>query len=253
MRLAGKVAVVTGAGAGIGRAAAVLFGREGAQVVAVNMDPPRGEEVLGEIRAAGGQAVRVQADVSQSADVQRMVSEALAAYGRIDILVNNAGIWIPGDVVQTTEADWRHIMDVNVTSIFLAMKYTIPHMVARGGGSIVNVSSEVGLVGACGMLAYSVSKTAVIALTRSTALDFVANGVRVNCVCPGRTVTPLVEAHIALAADREAERVRLSSDRPMMRMGEPDEIAAGILYLASDESPYATGSVLAIDGGYTCR
>ncbi len=253
MRLAGKVAIVTGAGAGIGRATAGLFAREGAKVVIVNRDPQRGAEALEEIRAAGGEAVRVQADVSQSTDVQRMVQEAMEAYGRIDVLVNNAGIFMPGNVVQTSEADWQHIMDVNLTGIFLCMKYTIPQMVKQRGGSIVNVSSEAGLVGICDMLAYTVSKAGIIALTRSTALDFVGDHIRVNCVCPGRVLTPLVEEHIALSEDREAARVRLSSDRPMMRMGQVDEIAAGILYLASDESPYATGSVLAIDGGYTCR
>jgi meso-butanediol dehydrogenase / (S,S)-butanediol dehydrogenase / diacetyl reductase len=253
MRLAGKVAIVTGAGAGIGRATAVLFAREGAKVVVVNRDPQRGADVLNEIRTAGGEAIRVQADVSQSADVQRMVREAVAIYNRVDILVNNAGIFIPGNVVQTSEADWQHIMDVNLTGVFLGMKYAIPQMVEQGGGSIVNISSEAGLVGICDMLAYSVSKAGIVALTRSTALDFVARHIRVNCVCPGRVLTPLVEEHIALSEDREAARIRLSSDRPMMRMGEVDEIAAGILYLASDESPYATGAVLAIDGGYTCR
>ncbi len=253
MRLADKVAIITGAGAGIGRATALLFAREGARVVVADFDPKGGAETVRDIRKNGGQATFVQVDVSNASDVQGMVKATLDNYGRLDILVNNAGIFIEGNVVGTTEADWHRILAINVTGVFLCMKYCIPEMIKGGGGSIVNISSEAGLVGVANMLAYTASKGAVISLTKSTALDFVSHKIRVNCICPGRTLTPLVEQHISWSDDPEAARRALSEDRPMKRMGKPEEIAAGILFLASDEAPYATGAVLSIDGGYVAQ
>jgi NAD(P)-dependent dehydrogenase (short-subunit alcohol dehydrogenase family) len=251
MRLTDKVAIITGAGAGIGRATALLFAKEGARVVVADLDPKGGAETVDLIKKDGGEATLALTDVSKASDVQNMVKTTLETYGRLDILVNNAGIFAEGSVVETTEADWHRLLRVNLTGVFLCMKYCIPAMIQGGGGAIVNVGSEAGLVGIGNQVTYNVSKSGVIALTRSTALDFAADNVRVNCLCPGRTLTPLVEKVIAESEDPEATRRILSEDRPLKRMGKPAEIAAGILFLASDEAPYAIGTILSIDGGYT--
>jgi len=253
MRLAGKAAIITGAGAGIGRATALLFAKEGAEVVVADCDPERGEETVRLIEEKDGRAIFVQVDVSKAADVKRMVERTVERYGRLDILVNNAGIYTQGDVVEAAEEEWDRILDVNLKGVFLCSKYCIPEMMKGGGGSIVNIGSEAGIVGIKNQVAYNVSKSGVIALTKSTALDFAAQNIRVNCLCPGRTLTPLVEEVIAEAQDPESTRRALEEDRPLKRMGRPEEIAAGILFLASDESPYATGSILSIDGGYTAQ
>jgi NAD(P)-dependent dehydrogenase (short-subunit alcohol dehydrogenase family) len=253
MRLAGKVAIITGAGAGIGRATALLFAKEGAKVVVADRDSERGAETISIIREDGGEATFIQADVSQAADAERMARATVETYGKLDILVNNAGIYTQGSVVEMMEEDWDRILDVNLKGVFLCSKYCIPEMIKGGGGSIVNIGSEAGIVGIKNQVAYNVSKSGVIALTKSMALDFALHNVRVNCLCPGRTLTPLVEKVITESQDPESTRRALEEDRPMERMGRPEEIAAGILYLASDESPYATGAILSIDGGYTAQ
>ncbi len=251
MRLADRVAIVTGAGSGIGRATALLFAREGAKVVVADSDPERGEETADLIEKDRGKATFVQADVSKARDAKHMVKTALDTYGTLDVLVNNAGVYGQGDVVNTTEDEWHRILGVNLTGVFLCSKYAVAAMVERGGGTIVNVASEAGLVGIPNQVTYNVSKSGVIALTKSMALDFAPHEIRVNCLCPGRTLTPLVEKVITEAADPESTRRALEEDRPMKRMGRPEEIAAGILFLVSEECTYATGSILVIDGGYT--
>lgn len=253
MRLAGKAAIITGAGAGIGRATAFLFAKEGARVVVADCDPEAGTKTVRLIEENGGAAIFLQVDVSKAADVKRMVERTVEKYGRLDILVNNAGIYTQGDVVEAAEEEWDRILDVNLKGVFLCSKYSIPEMIKGGGGSIVNIGSEAGIVGIKNQVAYNVSKSGVIALTKSMALDFALHNIRVNCLCPGRTLTPLVEKVIAEAQDPESTRRALEEDRPLKRMGRPEEIAAGILFLASDESPYATGSILSIDGGYTAQ
>jgi len=253
MRLAGKVAIITGAGVGIGRSTALLFAKEGAKVVVADYDSERGVETVGIIREDGGEATFIQVDVSKAADIERMVRTTVETYGKLDILVNNAGIYTQADAVEMTEEDWDRILDVNLKGVFLCSKYCIPEIIKGGGGSIVNIGSEAGIVGIKNQVAYNVSKSGIIALTKSTAIDFAAHNIRVNCVCPGTTETPLVKAALERAPDPAAARRALEEVRPANRLGRPEEIAAGILYLASDESPYATGSILSIDGGYTAQ
>ncbi|NDJ60452.1 MAG: glucose 1-dehydrogenase [Chloroflexi bacterium] len=253
MRFQNKTVIVTGGSLGIGRAAAAAFAREGAAVALVSRDLANGADAQREIDALGPGEVRfIATDLAREADIQRMV-EDVQQWGRIDVLVNNAGVYMQGDVTMTALADWEQLMAVNVTGAFLCTKYVVPIMQAQGGGAIVNVSSEAGLVGIKNQVAYNVSKTALIALTQSCALDHAAQGIRVNCVCPGTTYTPLVEAALGRASDPTAERRRLESVRPLDRLGTSDEIAAAILYMASDEAGYTTGAVLSVDGGYTAQ
>jgi NAD(P)-dependent dehydrogenase (short-subunit alcohol dehydrogenase family) len=253
MRLAGKVAIVTGAGAGIGRSTALLFAKEGAEVVVADWDPEEGAKTVSLIEENGGAAIFVQVDVSKAAEVKRMVKTTVERYGKLDILVNNAGIYTQANVVKTEEDDWDRILNVNLKGVFLCSKYSIPEMIKSGGGAIVNIGSEAGIVGIKNQVAYNVSKSGVIALTKSTAIDFAPHNIRVNCVCPGTTETPLVKAALEGVPDPAAARRAVEESRPANRLGRPEEIAAGILYLASDESPYATGSILSIDGGYTAQ
>ena len=250
MKLDKKVAVISGAGSGIGQATALLFAKEGANIVVADLDPKGGQETVDLIKGHGRKAMLVVTDVTKVSDVQNMVKTTLDTYHRLDILVNVAGIFTEGTVVETTENDWHRILGVNLDGIFLCMKYCIPAMIKGGEGVIVNIGSEAGLVGLKNQVAYNVSKSGVIALTKSTALDFADQNIRVNCLCPGRTLTPLVEKVISESEDPETTRRILSEDRPMKRMGTPEEIAAGILFFASDAT-YATGTILAIDGGYT--
>lgn len=253
MRLAGKVAIITGAGAGIGRATALFFAKEGAEVVVADCDPEKGAKSVRLIKENGGVAIFVQVDVSKAANVKNMVKTTVETYGKLDILINNAGIYAQANVVEVAEEEWDWILDVNLKGVFLCSKYSIPEMIKGGGGSIVNIGSEAGIVGIKNQVAYNVSKSGVIALTKSMAIDFAAHNIRVNCVCPGTTETPLVEAALERAPDPAAARRAVEEVRPANRLGRPEEIAAGILYLASDESPYATGSILSIDGGYTAQ
>ncbi len=251
MSFANKVVIVTGAGKGIGQAAAFQFAAAGARVALVDRSAEPGEQLAKQLAQDNQQAVFVRADISVEADVQAMVAEVVQRWGRLDILVNNAGSYLQGDVVQTSAEDWARIMGTNLTGAFLCMKYAVPAMPA--GGVVVNVSSEAGLVGIKGQVAYNVSKAGMIALTRSSAVDLAERGIRVNCVCPGTTDTPLVRAACEQAPDPAAARRRLEEIRPLNRLGTPDEIAAAIVCMASDDLGYATGAVLSIDGGYTAQ
>jgi NAD(P)-dependent dehydrogenase (short-subunit alcohol dehydrogenase family) len=253
MRFKGKVAAVTGASSGIGRATALAFAREGAAVVIVDKDHEQGGIVARDIQEQGGQILVVPTDIAQEHEVQAMVEDVLNRWGRLDILVNNAGIYYQADVVDTPSAVWNSILGVNLSGAFLCTKYAVPAMIQGGGGVVVNVASEAGLVGIKGQVAYNVSKGGMIALTRSCAVDLAERGIRVNCVCPGTTETPLVREAVNRAPDPAAARRALEEVRPLNRLGKPEEIAAAVLYLASSEAGYATGAILSVDGGYTAQ
>ena len=253
MRFQGKVAVVTGAASGIGRATAVAFAQEGAAVVIMDKDQEQGEVVAGEIKGQGGDALVVPVDIAQENEVQAMVEAVIHRWDRLDILVNNAGVYYQADVVDTPSDVWNNVLAVNLSGAFLCTKYAVPVMIQGGGGVVINIASEAGLVGIKGQVAYNVSKGGMIALTRSCAVDLAERGIRVNCVCPGTTETPLVREAVNRASDPAAARRALEEVRPLDRLGTPEEIAGAVLYLASSEAGYATGAILSVDGGYTAQ
>jgi len=253
MRFQDKVAVVTGAAKGIGEAAAIAFAREGASVAIVDIDRIAGENVATRIRDKGGKVLLSPTDLSKEAEIQGMVDSVIAQWGHLDILVNNAGIYFQGDITATSLEIWNQVMNINLTGAFLCTKYCVPMMMKRGKGVVINVASEAGLVGIVGQVVYNVSKGGMVSLTRSCAVDLAKHGIRVNCVCPGTTDTPLVQEAVNRAPDPAAARSALERVRPLNRLGTPEEIASAILYLASDEVSYATGAVLSIDGGYTTQ
>jgi NAD(P)-dependent dehydrogenase (short-subunit alcohol dehydrogenase family) len=251
MRLAGKVCVITGAGSGMGRVACEVFAREGAAVAALEVVEETGRATVERVRAAGGEASFFPCDVAGETSVQAAMAATVARYGGIDVLYNNAGIMPEGDhsVLDTSVEVWDRVMAVNVRGIFLCCKHALPAMLARGRGSIINIASFVALVG-CSVPqdAYTASKGAVIALTRSLAIQFRPRGVRSNAICPGPIETPMLMDW--LLKDEAARAVRLSR-QPSGRFGRAEDIVNAALYLASDESDWTNGAVLVIDGGIT--
>lgn len=249
-RLSGKVAIVTGGSSGIGQAAAVLFAKEGANVVIASRGAGHGEETVVMIKEAGGEAKFVKADVSKARDVENMVRVAVDTYARLDILFNNAGIG--GDIVRTvdlSEEKYDEVLDTNLKGVWLGMKYGIPEMLKTGGGVIINTASMSGPVVALkGAPHYGASKAGVVALSRVVALEYATKNIRVNCISPGPTLTPLFE--VIREAQPEVFR-KIETGIPMGRMGKVEEIAQAVLFLASDESSYVTGTTLVIDGGLT--
>ena len=248
-RLSGKRALITGAASGIGRATALLFAREGAAVAVVDVDEMGGQAVVQTILDEGGQAIFVRCDVTRAADCQRAVQETVDRLGGLDILFNNAGIIRRATVIDTTEEEWERVMAVNVKSIFLLGKYAVPAMAQSGGGAIVNTASGWGLVGGRNAVSYCASKGAVVNMTRAMALDHGGQNIRVNCVCPGDTDTPMLRSEAQQLGESEDAFLAEAADRPLQRIGRPEDIARAVLYLASEDSAFVTGTALVVDGG----
>ena len=245
----GKVALVTGAGSGIGRATSLVFAREGAKVMAVDLNEAPVTETVDLITGMGGEASGVTADVSMAEDVQRMVSETVSRFGRIDAAFNNAGIHTGVRIPfhEYPEDEWDRVIGVNLKGVWLCIKYEAPAMLEQGGGVIVNTSSVAGLVAGQGTSAYTASKHGVAGLTKSAAMDYARQGIRVNAVAPGEITTPMMDLIIS---SNNFSKVQKDEEQPIGRMGKPEEIAEAVVWLCTDAASYVTGHVLPIDGGY---
>lgn len=249
MRLAGKVAVVTGGGSGIGRASAMCFAREGARVVVADLDSVGTGVTEGEIGREGGTAIAVVADVTREEDVGRLVDRTLQVFGPPTVLLNSAAITSFGTLAESPAEELDRVLAVNVRSAWVCARAVIPLMRDTGGGTIVNMSSITGIVGAPGMAAYSTSKGAIITLTRTLALELAEHGIRVNCICPASIDTPMLQASFDRLPDPEAARARNVKRHPLGRLGTADEVAKLALFLASDDASFITGATYVIDGG----
>jgi NAD(P)-dependent dehydrogenase (short-subunit alcohol dehydrogenase family) len=247
--LSGKTALITGGASGIGKATALLFAEEGAAVVLADINSTGGSQAAGQIQEAGGRAIFVPCDVTQAEDCHRAVQATLDAFGALDILFNNAGVIRRADVVGTSEADWDLVLDVNLKSIFLMSKYAVPVMARAGGGAIINTSSGWGLRGGAKAVSYCAAKGAVVNMTRAMAIDHGPQNIRVNCICPGDTDTPMLRDEARQLGQAESGFMAEAAQRPLGRYAQPEEIARAVLYLASEAASYVTGSALVIDGG----
>ena len=247
--LEGKRALITGGASGIGKATALLFAKEGATVSVADHDTALGQETVREIEGQEGQALFVATDVTRTEDCKKAVQQTVARFGGLDVLLNNAGIIIRRSVVELDEADWDRVMDVNAKSVFLMSKFAIPVMRSSEGGTIINVSSGWGLVGGAKAAAYCASKGAVVLLTKAMAVDCGPDGIRVNCLCPGDTDTPLLRDEARQLGASESSFLADAARRPLGRVGSPQDIARAALFLASDASSYITGTTLVVDGG----
>ena len=249
MKLLNKVALLTGGTSGIGEATALLLAKEGAKVAITGRSAERGNKIVEEIKRNGGEAIFVKADVSVAQDCRNAVDTTIAEFGRLDILFNNAGVFYAHDVVECTEEEWDLQLDINLKGTFLMSKFALPGMIARGSGVIVNNSSGWGLVGGDKAAAYCASKGGVVLLTKAMAIDHGPQGIRVNCVCPGDVDTPMLPEDAKFRGMQWDEYIAGAANRPMRRIGTPDEIAQAVLFLASDDSSFMTGAALVVDGG----
>ena len=248
--LIGKVVIVTGGSSGIGKATAIAFAREGAKVVVASRREKEGQETVKQVQSAGSEGFFIKTDVSKETDVSAMVEKTIATYGHLDYAFNNAGIeQIPTPLVEQTEETFDQVMDINVKGVWLCMKHQIPQMLVSGGGAIVNMSSIAGIIGAPGLPIYVASKHAVLGLTKSVALEYAKEGIRINAVCPGMIETDLLDR---VFANQEVKE-RLIAMHPIGRVGKPEEIAEAVVWLCSDKASFVTGQSLPLDGGYVAQ
>jgi NAD(P)-dependent dehydrogenase (short-subunit alcohol dehydrogenase family) len=254
-RVEGKVALVTGGASGIGRATALTFAREGAKLVIADLNEDGGRQTVHMVTEQGGDAIFVKTDVTQATAVEALISKAVETYGRLDCAHNNAGIsgaGIGGDLRMLTaeypEERWHQVLAINLTGVWLCMKYEIPQMLTQGGGAIVNTASVAGLVGSVGLSAYVASKHGVVGLTKTAALEYAKQGTRVNCVCPGVTQTPMTDRAL-----RDPALQAQITARPMGRVGTPEEVAEAVVWLCSDAASFVTGHTMTVDGGMVAQ
>ncbi len=252
MRLADKVAIVTGVASGIGKATALLFAQEGARVVGADINAEDGAATIASIRQGGGTAVFVPTDVTNSAQVQALVARAIAEFSRVDVLFSNVGVVVGHALADVPEDEWDQVMNVNLKSMYLCSKYTLPHMIEQRRGSIILMSSANGLIAEPCLATYCATKAAIIGLTRSMALDYGPYNIRVNCLCPTYTRTPLVEEWINSAVDPNLSWDKANRLHVLNRISEVDEVARCVLFLASDDASIVTGAPMVLDGGLTC-
>ncbi len=247
-----KVAIVTGGSSGIGRATALMFAREGVKVAIADIDAGRGESVVQEVKQAGSDAIFVKTDVSDAANVEALVRQTVEAFGRLDFAVNNAGIGGPSAMTADyAEADWRRVLDINLTGVWLCMKYQIPEMLKQGGGAIINVASILGQVGFANAPAYVSAKHGVLGLTKTAAIEYATQGVRVCAVCPGFIATPMIEDAGMTEGSEMANAI--AGLHPVKRLGTSEEVASLITWLCSDGASFVTGNAILVDGGYVAQ
>ncbi len=251
MRLHHKVALITGGTSGIGEATAALFAREGARIAITGRNQERGQKVVAAIERTGGNAIFLQCDVRFSEHCRRAVEQTTAAFGRLDVLFNNAGVYYPHTTLDCTEEEWDLQMDINLKGAFLMSKFALPAMIAQGSGVIINNSSGWGLVGGDAAVAYCASKGGLVLLTKAMAIDHGQQGIRVNCICPGDVDTPMLPEDARMRGLKWEKYLAGAANRPMGRIGTPEEIAKAVLFLASDDSSFMTGAALVVDGGGT--
>lgn len=249
--MTGKVALVTGGSSGIGRACSLAFSKEGAKVVVADVQAEKGEETVSLIKKSGGEAIFVTADMSKGTDIEAMVKKTVETYGRLDYGVNNAGIeGQQGPTADCTEENWDRVISINLKGVWLCMKHEIAQMMKQGGGSIVNMASIAGLVGFTGIPAYCASKGGIIQLTKTAALEYAKNKIRINAVCPGVIKTPMVDRFTGGTAEAEAA---FAAGEPVGRMGRPEEIASAVVWLCSDGASFVTGHPMVVDGGWVAQ
>jgi NAD(P)-dependent dehydrogenase (short-subunit alcohol dehydrogenase family) len=252
-RLDNKAAIVTGAGMGIGQAAALALAREGAKVAVADINDEAGRATVDRIQAAGGEAFFQHTDVGSTDDMHRLVEETVARFGRLDVLVNNAGVAIPGSVTDISEDDWNRLINIHLTGAWRGMKFAIPHMVRGGGGSIINMASVQAIMGIQGWSGYAAAKGGIIALTQQAAVDYGARNIRVNAIAPGTIMTPMNEKIFEEAENPDELIGTWNSWHALGRFGQPEEVADLIVFLASDESSFITGDIIKIDGGMSIK
>ena len=251
MRLNNKVALITGGSSGIGEATALLFAKEGAEIAITGRNRQRGNEAVQRIKDVGSGAIFIHADVSNAGDCRRTIEETIEEFGRLDILFNNAGVFYPHTATECSEKEWDEQIDINLKGTFLMSKFALPVMIAQRKGVIINNASGWGIVGGDRAVAYCASKGGVVLMTKAMAIDHGAQGIRVNCVCPGDVETPMLPADAKMRGMKWDEYIAGCANRPLGRVGTAEEIAKAVLFLASDDSSFMTGAALVVDGGGT--